>query len=153
MFLAAKTRPLTEDETRILAALIMSDLQNTSIIHPQIKELFAYKVLEKRLQAYKILDKVDEKVLVFCAAVSNNPAEAVMWGYTLALILTKQKKVLTINDWCNYFPMGVPTEEERERCWVEQKQARTDATLTDNKIDDYANWPIVNWENINDINN
>lgn len=145
MFLTAKMRPLTEEEFSLLVPLMISEQKNENIIPTEVKQMLQYQVIEKRLTAYNIKDKIDDRVILLCALISKNLAEVVMWGYTLALILTKQKKCLTISDWCQWFPVGIPTEEEKHRCWLEQKKETID-DMNDNKIDDFANWPVVNRE-------
>jgi hypothetical protein len=145
MFLTAKMRPLTEEEFSLLVPLMISEQKNENIIPPVAKKMLQYQVIEKRLTAYNIKDKIDDRVILFCTLISKNLAEVVMWSYTLALILTKQKKHLTISDWCQWFPVGIPTEEEKHRCWLEQKK-EMDESHSDNKIDDFTNWPVVNRE-------
>ena len=54
--------------------------------------------------------------------------------------MRKHKKVITLNDWTDDFPMGVPTEEEFEKAWEYQKGIAHDISI-DNMLDYKEYWP------------
>lgn len=104
----------------------------------------SYLILTSRLEAFKTgfsptLD-IDVAVKIFCALLCDSPGKVVMWAYTLNELFVKQGRKVTMEDWINEFPMGVPTEEEYQAMWELQKIKGPTNGGSDNMIDDFRNW-------------
>lgn len=147
--LRTETRPLTQDESKMLITLLCHKDDDGLIPLDEVirkDNVFPYMVMVKRLDTFKKMFSPKLEIglgpQIFCALTSNNPAKVVMWAYTLNEIFLKCGHKVTLEDWINEFPMGLPTEEEFIRIWDSQKQKRTEALGSDNKIDDFTNWGI-----------
>lgn len=145
-----KVRPMTEDESRLLLTLICA-ARNSKALEEMEKQLretrcMSYLILTNRLEAFKngfspTLD-IDVGVKIFCALLCDRPGKVVMWAYTLNELFVKQGRKVTMEDWINEFPMGVPTEEEYSAMWELQKIKKPTRLGGDNMIDDFSNWGI-----------
>lgn len=112
---AHEIRPMTEDESMLFMSLVM----NKEPIEPPVG-FFLYDIIKKRIDVYEVADKIDIKVVILCSFFSTTPANIVTWFHTL-LAMAEQKSPVTIEDWTDKFPMGIPTKEAISRIWQEQK--------------------------------
>jgi hypothetical protein len=109
-------------------------------------KLFSYMVLTKRLEVFKA--KFSPKLeiglapQIFCAMISDRPGKVVMWAHTLNEMFVKLGRKVTLADWADAFPMGVPTDDEYARVWELQKLSSPARGMTDNCIDNFANWSV-----------
>lgn len=138
--LAAKTRRMTDQETKVLMTLLMAKPAEAEEIFNKIKGELALKIILARLvEAGFGLALVDLKVILWCSSLCKAPGEAVMWAFTIA----KRMKggAYTLDDWImKDFPMGVPTEESLGLIWDQQKGSAFGLTM-DNTIDKIDWWP------------
>jgi hypothetical protein len=82
--------------------------------------------------------------LLICSICNGNPAQLVMWAYTLNRIYREIKKdrVVTIEDWSLKFPIGVPNNEAMRKIWEQQKVSPEELKGgNDNLLD--RQWPWV----------
>lgn len=104
-----------------------------------------YQILKKRLDVFKAkfnpgLD-VGIAAQVFCAMVSENPAVAVMWAWTLNELWCRTGRQVTLDELTQHFPWGFPTKEAKRGVWEAQKVERKSGMLeSDNAVDDFGTW-------------
>lgn len=140
--LGCEVRPMTEDESKVFLTLMMSEGTDAITNFDEglrEKEVFPYMVLVKRLEAYKKLSpkmEINTAVQILCGLLSDRPGTSVLWAYTLNEIFVKIGKEVTIEDWINEFPDGVPTESAYEKAWNSQKNGGA------NFIDDFSSWSL-----------
>ena len=141
-----QVRPMTDDESRLLLTLICAARNGKDLpeMEKQLRDsrCMSYLILTSRLEAFKkgfspTLD-IDVAVQIFCALLCDRPGKVVMWAYTLNEMFVKQGRKVTMEDWINEFPMGVPTEDEYSAMWELQKVKPP--AKGDNMIDDFSNW-------------
>lgn len=108
---------------------------------------FVYKVLKKRLEVCKshVNPSVDVSTAVqmFCSLLCDNPAEAVMWAYTLNEISTTEGARVDMEKLSEKFPNGFPSKEEMRKAWDEQKTSPESSRMSDNMVDDFKTWAYV----------
>ena len=82
--------------------------------------------------------RVTRELALWCAILSDGvPGKIVLWAWTLRkLYEVCHNQQLTISDWTNVFPLGVPTPEEYTRVWDAQKVQG----IPDNALDNHSNW-------------
>jgi hypothetical protein len=133
--IGSASRPMTKDESGIFLAAIMNPALEGTFDEDFAEELgFSGKVLERRLAACTTA-KITKGLAVLVVIMSNgNPGNLVMWAYTFHKM--NKGQVLTINDFANEFPMGVPSEEGFSAVWDSQKNSVNGGNL----IDDVKNW-------------
>jgi hypothetical protein len=148
-------RPLTNDESQVFMTLLMAeqeaekepgglkpfDRQNMdNNRRPDVlKEMasgFGFRVFAARMHP---TTQLSQELFIFLLTTMKSPGEAVMWCYTLHRMFQAEQKLLTIGDWANEFPMGLPTREAMSKCWDYQKGG-THGLQTDNLIDQGDYW-------------
>ena len=154
--LGCKTEPMNDDISKLFINLTLTEMaissgrqpNNTSDMDAKLADCFPYQVLKKRLEVFKqhFSPSLDISILpqIFCALISDRPAVAVMWAFTLNEIFVKTGKQVTMQALANHFPLGFPIALELERCWDAQKVKR-DKNFpmgSDNAVDDFKNWSL-----------
>jgi hypothetical protein len=140
--LGCEVRPMTEDESRVLVTLLMTRDSGTITKFDadlRDKDVFPYLVLVGRLEAFKKLSPkldIDMPVQILCGLLCDRPGNSVMWAYTLNEMFVKLGKKVTMGDWIEEFPNGVPTEGAYEKTWEAQKNRGA------NFIDDFGYWSL-----------
>ena len=138
----AKTRPLTEDESKFFINAMMASANHKGEMPAEMLEslqkTFVFAVMEKRLEMCDA--KVDPFLLAFVSSLCDSPGKAVLWAWTLAFIYVQIGSGAPVEFafWTTYFPTGVPTEEELRRIWDEQKAP---GKPLGNTVDDPDFWP------------
>jgi len=149
--LNCKVREMTLEESKLFLMLMMAEknLDGIKNIDKKLKEdnFFPYMVMLKRLEAFKQLHSptldIDIAPQILCAMLSKNPAQVVMWAYTLNDLFVHLGRKVTLSDFIDAFPMGIPEEDEYRALWDLQKARKeTDSCCTDNMIDDFSNWSL-----------
>jgi hypothetical protein len=147
-----KTRKMTDNESKLFITLTMMEMKGGDALQKldkdlHDKEVFSHQVISKRLEYFKATfsPKLDIGIApkVWCAMISNSPGQIVMWAHTLNELFVRLGHKVTMLEWTNTFPMGLPTEEEYGRLWNLQKSSGgADILRSDNLIDDFRNWSI-----------
>lgn len=108
---------MDEIQSRALVTFIMEP-EKLPAFYDQAKEEFIVKMCEKRCEVLEI--NIDQAVLLYITLVlAPNPAVVVM--YLHAIAQKTRNEVFTINDFCELFPNGFPTEETLNEAWDAQK--------------------------------
>lgn len=137
--IGAASRQMTMEESKIFLTAMMSPVLKSEFDKAFSVELgFTGQILESRLSACSNV-KITKGLALLLVFLSNgNPGNVVMWAYTMHVI-AKQKVgclPITISDFSEFFPMGVPSEEGLCTTWDAQKDPNNGSNL----IDDKANW-------------
>jgi len=130
--LRKKTRPMTREESDMFIMLCMSE--NT----PLKEDVpFVFKVLKQRLEWAGFDQCVSDNTILWCSYLANgNPGKVVMWAWQLAY-LSKEvyNSPISMVQWTDQFPYGVPTDEIYEATWGLQKNGGV------NLLDNAKYWP------------
>lgn len=148
-----KVRPLTKEESEMYIRLTLAEMGGNDEYfagldkHLREKGVFPYMVMVHRLEAFKenFNPKLDIGIAlqVFLASICDRPGKVVMWAHTLNEMFVKLGHKVTMGDWANEFPMGVPTDEEYKRVWELQKITPPPGIIGgDNLIDDFKAWSV-----------
>lgn len=148
--LGTETKPLTREQSDNFIRLTMMAMQDPTgdtplkniakpeaipkegepqtlgeLFDKQLASNFGYQVFIKRLAWAKV--PVHPCLRLFLVQLCTSPGECVMWAYTCALIYDKlgRKGPVTLQQWVDEFPMGVPTDKELEARWDAQKRVLT----------------------------
>lgn len=148
--MGCETRPMSEEETKIMLVLIWTkEDDKLAEIDQQLREkkCFQYMVMVKRLECLKAISpnvEIGFGPKIFCSLISQTTGQVVMWSYTLNEMFLKYGHKITMNDFVEEFPMGVPLDEEYKKVWELQKKNEEErgGEYNDNKIDDFSNWGI-----------
>lgn len=143
--LGAQLAPMSQQTSETLIRLTFA--KDDALLEPLVAELLSkstcFGVLYKRLEAYGYKPLVSTNAIIFLSSLCRNPAMAVMWGYTVGLLLEQNNwQRITLETICmGHFGMGFPQEDEYRRIWDEQK-IPTDLRppMLDNYID-VMPWP------------
>lgn len=89
-----------------------------------VNSSFPTKLFHQRTSAINLCPS--GALLVLLVILSDgNPGRLVAWTWTLAHMAHKlQKHRITVTDWINEFPLGVPNDAEYNRVWDAQKVQR-----------------------------
>lgn len=86
-----------------------------------------YKVIDSRYSmvrdALKIEAAISPSLLIFLGMISNSPGTSVMWAYSCLLKAQESDtNYYGIDAWAYDFPFGIPTDDEMQRIWEQQKE-------------------------------
>lgn len=123
--LTAKVRPMTAEQSQALMSLLL--VPATDEFTQERAQEFgpASLVLKQRLDLGKI--KITTPLAYWLLALSEgNPGRIVQWAFAARELFLKKNQeskghVVDVRDWVDFFPMGVPTEDEYSRLWDAQK--------------------------------
>lgn len=122
--------PFNRDEADIFARCTRADMQNIEVFTEESIKHFGNanitaSVLEKKLVWGSPEVKITVPLARFLVYLSEDALNDIsMWAYTMNRIYKKNPKVLTMNDWTDYFPNGYPTKESRKNLWNSQEYAK-----------------------------
>lgn len=140
------SRPMTEDETGMLVQCMMMENQNFTKgqdkeIDTGLESSMGYKIFDKRLEVAGI--EVTLPLAMFLVSLCDSPGNVVMWAYTVNVIRVARniEGPVTVSDFAEAFPMGIPTDEGLQKAWEEQKV--NDGSMTGNLVDNFENWAGV----------
>lgn len=134
--LRKKTRPMNEEESKLFIGLCMADQLDKEQKEPEDAPPI-YMILKRRLEWAGFSGCATINLLLWCAYLSGgSPGKAVMWAWQLAYL---SKNVyngpVSLTQWTDEFPWGVPTEEVYEKTWDLQKDGGA------NLLDRHKYWP------------
>lgn len=146
------TQRMTQDETNYMIKLIGVEAKAAEKgleMHEEMLGFPLYAILHNRLEAVGASDKISVPLMAFCSIISKNPVDTVMWAYTLNYMLVASKaEKLTFEQFCNWFPWGLPIETVKHDAWCAQKGYRMKEkgiieanSRVDNWVDNFSNWP------------
>ena len=133
--IGAASRPMNKDESGIMINAMLNPALQEPFDASFADELgFSGKVLFQRLKVCSEA-KIEKGLAVLIVVMANgNPGNLVMWAYTMHKM--NKGSLITINDFAEKFPFGVPSEEGFSEVWDSQK----DTVNGGNLIDVSANW-------------
>jgi hypothetical protein len=142
-------RPLNEDEFKLFTEIVFRERQMPVrfMTAGEIEKDFGAQaeltglvaVFLRRLAAFTPDLKFDIGVTFYVLSACTNPAETVMWAYTLARI-TQEFGPVRLNDIMLKTPLGdgLPKDGFVRRCWSSQKMS--DHRVLDNRLDLPGTW-------------
>ena len=143
-----KGRPLTEKEMGNFMDLTFAardaGVEKPCDEDPKLADEFAAKVVNKRIQAYKLPFKVTNLFLVASLATFVDRVGNVIIMLWLAHKHAEKtgKTLLNLTDWIDMFPWGVPTDDELHSWWLKQK-VDEDGVTNQNALDYAATWSAL----------
>jgi hypothetical protein len=134
------TNQMTEKQTALFVNCMLADQQAQKSYRELDAEAFRHQstaILKQRLEWSRT--DVSHGCFLFVASMCDRPGKIVMWAYALAHMaeIIKVDRMIGMNDFAEYFPMGVPSEDAQRRCWEHQKQ---EGAPNSNLLDELKNW-------------
>jgi hypothetical protein len=118
-FQKTKKYPMDDFTTEMLVKLSLS--KNMSYAIPEGEKPFLYKLMEKRISVIHDFE-LDERTLVFLCCICKSAGVCVMYAWYLQYESQKRNmKEISLEYFCEIFPMGFPSDDDLHRLWVEQK--------------------------------
>lgn len=125
-----QVRPMTHDEAQIFMLMSMAEkfdplLQNFGDGAKEALEgSFQFKVLVARLKSLgaEVGTQVSRPLVTFLACNVTSPGVLVMWAHALTrLHQTLNGKMVTMTNFAEAFPLGLPTDDALNAAWDAQK--------------------------------
>jgi len=134
-------RVLQQDEYQDLLALLLSKKNELPLeVDPELSKEFLSQVAIKRMEFYHLPFRLSNLFfLISMRTWVNNPGRVMglLWVCQQYSKKNNTPQVLTVNDFCYMFPLGVPTDQEFDNWWDSQKEG------SNNKVDNPDYW--VDW--------
>jgi hypothetical protein len=134
-------RPMTEDETQLLVNLIVSEKAGKPSILEDIEDNaipLPVQILRRSI-GKRFTFEPNNNLILLMGVLGETPGGAIMYAtYLQWYAKSINKKDLNIEDFCNAFPLGLPTSQSMNELWNGQKIVRETKVDSDNLID-YAN--------------
>lgn len=108
---------------------------------PEKEKPQLYRIIESRTRACFTMEIKDPRVIIFLMQISKNPGNAIMYlAFFQWYCYKNNKPVLTIEDICEAFPMGFPSEDDMLKVWDSQKVKKeqghnNEGNFSDNLVD------------------
>lgn len=121
-------RPLSVDEAQLFITLSMSDNREKvgavfgQAVSMELELGSAGAMLLSTLSRSKFL-RIDAGLAIMLVSLSGGiPGNLVLWSWTMHVIhQTRPGRVLTLLDFSDYFPLGVPSDAGYSEVWSAQK--------------------------------
>lgn len=111
--------PMDDFTTEMLVKLTLS--KNTSYAIPEGEKPFLYKLMEKRIEVLHDFE-LDERTLLFLCCICKSAGVSVMYIWYLQYKSKKRNiKEISLESFCEIFPVGFPSEDDLHRIWDNQK--------------------------------
>lgn len=147
----AGVQPMSEGETEMFLRLTMGEMRRKTSGAQVPEELMV--TLRKSRTTQTITSRIEKfarcqwdevvtfEALLFIAAqdVIENPAQCVLWAYTLLYMRAAEGEVIDMNLLAQWFPFGFPTADRYREVWDQQKGYELKVENCDNFID-RADW-------------
>lgn len=131
-FEKTQKQPMEKDTSEILMKLILS--KNSSFNIPDEEKPFVYQVLEKRIKVLHDFE-VDDRVLLFLCCICRSVGVGVMYCWYMQYESKKRNiRHISLETFCEIFPMGFPSEDDLSRLWDAQK-VHSERMSSDNLLD------------------
>lgn len=140
--------PLTQEQTELVFSLIVNSKGESEVdvsLDENINSTFLAEVAIKRMRAYNLPFKITNYFFVASVITFMNTPGMVMGMLWIAKCYADRTKKdnLTIQDWCELFPWGAPTQEECDTWWDSQKVTwERHGVESDNMVDYLELWGI-----------
>ena len=139
-------RPMSKKESEMFIRLSLVERQRkkygdafTAEMMQELERDFSFRVLKQRLGwagfARDTVVTPEAVLLLLTQDCIENPAQLVLWAYTLLYIHASEKEVVDINLLAQWFPYGFPTPERYHEIWDKQKGHELKVENCDNFID------------------
>lgn len=122
LFDQSKVRPMTKEEASIFVNVSFSEKVCKAPLEeePDIVIPAGLQILRGRCKGAGI--QVSEWTLLWLTMLCDSPGKCVMWAHSLVHATRKLGKVITIAEWTELSPNGVPTEQAYQDFWAAQKK-------------------------------
>lgn len=136
------TVPMSSEQTQLLLILLQVPLSEILKNSPDAMETFAIQVAKRRLIAAQV--EVDDQVLFIIADWSTSPGDIVMICHAVSHLYADIQRPVTLSDFVNIFPMGIPSKDSLGKFWDYQK-GRNHNVGVDNMLDQMVPsvWPSI----------
>lgn len=122
-----------EDVNQYMKALIHTEAhEQENLTDFLLNEIQTNDAAAKLLMKFKAIGadtKITKSAFLFLLVITKNDIDGKLWAYTTQEICEKTRKPLSIIDILNYFPLGLPTEQQYIEIW------RANNTHNQNLID------------------
>ena len=136
-------RPLNREESEMLVkALIADSLNPIPGDFSTLKNTIIDTTMVQRLQDVNV-QMTAGLLLVLATLAGSRPGNLVMWAYTISQIAkNKNKQLITVLDWVDNFPFGVPSDDAYQNTWKAQKVSNHEYSdgISDNHMDNIEFW-------------
>ncbi|MBO9492105.1 hypothetical protein J7384_17215 [Endozoicomonas sp. G2_1] len=119
----SELQKMSDEQTQILLRLMLADSKSNELqaVYEKIKNSSVlHSALDNRLKWIGIKDKVDKRVEILLGFISPSLGAITLWCYALYK-LTKKYSHITLNQLCEEFPWGFPSEQQYAEYWDMQK--------------------------------
>jgi hypothetical protein len=143
-----KPQEMTESETGLLVSAFLRE-QDGGIGYEELKKALENflpgKILTKRMEHHlggpASLAAAPEALLMATGTSTNDrPGTAVMWAYTLIVLAARIGRQVSLQDLCEAFQHGFPTERAMNERWDAQKCTSEEPLGADNLLDLPETW-------------
>lgn len=117
-FLMAKTNAMTKEQTEAFFSIMLMQMDNRPI-PAEVENEFFYSVASKRKDMMGL--KISPYALLIICIMSSSVGDVVMYITAFTRYFNLAKHPIGVNEICTIFPMGFPTDAEKNRLWDEQK--------------------------------
>ena len=118
-FEKTEKHPMDEFTYEMLVRLSLSRNRSNSI--PEGEKPFLYILMEKRISVIHDFE-LDERTLVFLCCICKSAGVCVMYIWYLQYESKKRNmKQISLEYFCEIFPMGFPSDDDLHRLWVSIK--------------------------------
>lgn len=137
LFDQSKVRPMTKDEASVFVQIVMGERisKTPPEAPPDVSIPVGLQILRQRCKIAGI--EVSEWTLLWLTTLCDSPGKCVMWAHSLVVATRKLGKVVTIAEWAELSPNGVPTDGAYSDFWRTQKQ---DGAPLNNYLDAAEAW-------------
>lgn len=141
-FEGCQVEPMSGEQTRMLIALMTVPMDELVKSSPELMSMFSVRVAQKRLEAAQV--EVDDAVVLMLADWSSNVGDVVIFCHAVSHKYAACKSRITLREFVEIFPMGIPTSTSREKFWCNQKGRQHDIDV-DNMLDQMVPsvWPSI----------
>lgn len=130
----------TESETFIKATFLDMQVKEPFNAEDVARMEYGLATILFRRTQYVHDVTLSKGLAIFTLAISDRPGTIVLWAYTYHQMYRELGRMVTIDDFANVFPMGIPTEKAMEQIWEDQKAYTRGEKSNRNLIDDKVNW-------------
>jgi len=131
-FEKTQKQPMDYFTSEILVKLSLSKDMSYAITEEE--KPFLYKLMEKRIEVIHDFE-LDERTLVFLCCICKSAGISVMYCWYLQYESKKRNiRHISLETFCEIFPMGFPSEDDLSRLWDAQK-VHSERMGSDNLLD------------------